>query len=290
MGGPSGAILAAVNPAYFVAIALQCANPDVLVLASADAPFAAQSGFGAQVLGKYPPAKAIPEEGIHGAPLPGGDTLRLGKLPDPLDPGRKAFAFQLAPDDPKTSGSKRSEFAFAKNIEHGKVYWAAVSVYVYDWSKDFGHDERSTVGIQLHGGDNSLRLGPVFAVNTAGPRHLQVVIRAGSGGRSQRTLRASEQRIPFERWFDLVFKFRLSTGDDGFLHAWMDGKRIAEHEGPLGYPSPGFKDYLKIGYYNWSRFDSPRKVLVRSPMVLVDPTGEKYKPDDLRALTKARCS
>ena len=77
-------------------------------------------------------------------------------------------------------------------------------------------------------------------------------------GRSQRTLRASEQRIPFERWFDLVFKFRLSTGDDGFLHAWMDGKRIAEHEGPLGYPSPGFKDYLKIGYYNWSRFDSPR--------------------------------
>jgi hypothetical protein len=283
----------AVNPAYFVAVALQCANPDIIAVASADAPFAAQAGFGAQVMGKHPPARSIPEEGIHGTPLPGGDTLRLGKVPDPLDPGRKAFAFQLAPDDPKTSSSKRSEFAFAKNVEHGKVYWAAVSVYVYDWSKDFGHDERSTVGIQLHGGNDKLDLGPVFAVNTAGPRHFQVVTRATSnpelGSRGRRTLRHSEQRIHFERWMDLVFKFRLSTGSDGFLHAWVDGKKITAHEGPLGYPTPGFKDYLKVGYYNWSRFDSPRRLLVRSPMLVLDPTGEKYQPDDLRALATTRC-
>jgi hypothetical protein len=282
------------NPAYFIAIALQCANPDILVIASADAPFATQAGFGGQVLGKHPPARSIPEEGIHGTPLPGGDTLRLGKVPDPLDPGRNAFAFQLSPDDPNTSGSKRSEFAFAKNIEHGKVYWAALSVYVYDWSKDFGHDERSIVGIQLHGGDNKLNLGPVFAVNTAGPRHLQVVVRTtsspGPRTRNKGALRYSEQRIHFERWMDLVFKFRLSTESDGFLHAWLDGKRIAEHEGPVGFNTPGFKDYLKVGYYNWTRFDSPRKVLVRSPMVVLDPTGEKYKADDLRGLVKTRCS
>ena len=285
------------NPAWFVAIALKCAGPiadsDIISVASADAPFAAQAGYGGQVLGKYPAAKAIPEDGIHGAPLPGGDTLRLGKVPDPLDPKRKAFAFQLSPDDPKTSGSKRAEFSFVKNIEHGKVYWAAVSVYVYDWASDFGHDERSTVGIQLHSGDNSRRLPPVFAVNTAGPRHLHVVTRSSGSDdptpRTTRTQRFAEKAIPFGRWMDLVFKFKLSTGSDGFLHAWMDGKRIAEHEGPLGFQTPGFKDYMKFGYYNWTQFGAPRKLLVRSPVVVLDPSGDKYKAEDLRAFTQSRC-
>src|SRR5688572_25578887 len=275
----------AVNPAYFVAIALQCANPDILVAASADAPLAQQSGFGAQVMGKHPPAKAIGEDGVHGTPLPGGDTLRLGKVPDPVDPGRKAFAFVVAPEDPKTSGSWRSEFSFAHNIEHDKVYWAALSVYVYDWG-DIGRDDKALFGVQLHSGDNKRRLSPVFAINTVGHKHLQVVTRSSASPeptpRDTRTYRFEETRVPFGRWIDFAFKFKLNTQGKGFLVAWMDGRKIAEHEGSLGFNTPGHKDYLKFGYYNWSRFDSPRKVLLRSPMVVLDPTGEKYRPDDLR--------
>jgi hypothetical protein len=282
-----------VNPAYFVAIALQCTSPDILVAANADAPFAKQSGFGGQVLGKHPPAKAIGEDGVHGTPLPGGDTLRLGKVPDPQEPGRMAFAFALAPEDPKTSGSMRSELAFAHNVEHDKVYWAALSVYVYDWG-DIDAGEKALFGVQLHSGDNKRRLPPVFAVNTSGRKHFQVVTRWSESAeptmRETRTRRYDEQRLPFGRWMDLVFKFRLNTQGKGFLHAWADGRKIAEHEGSLGFNTPAYKDYLKVGYYNWSRFDSPRKLLVRSPMLVLDPGGEKYKADDLRALVKTRCT
>ncbi len=286
-------MLRAVNPAYFVAIALSCANPDILTLASADVPFASQKGFGAQVLGKHPAAARIAEEGVHGTPLPGGETLRLGKVPDPQDASRSAFAFVVAPEDPKTSGSWRSEFAFAHNIEHDKVYWVALSVYVYDWG-DIGRDDKGLFGVQLHSGDNSRRLSPVFAINTVGHKHLQIVTRSSASPeptpRDTRTYRHDEQRLAFGRWIDFTFKFKLNTQGKGYLYAWMDGRKIAEHEGSLGFNTPGIQDYLKVGYYNWSRFDSPRKVLVRSPMVVLDPTGEKYRPEDLRELVKTRCS
>lgn len=279
------------NPAFFVAIALNCANPDVLVHASADAPSGTQKGYGAQVIGRYPGAAAISEEGIHGTLLPNGETLRLGKVADPADPQRKAFALQLAPEDPKTSGSRRAELVFPHNIEHDKTYWAAVSVYVYDWG-DAG--ERALFGMQLHSGDNKRGLSPVFAINTAGPRRLQIVARTSASPepsqRDTKTIRFDEKRLPFGQWIDFVFKFRLNTQGKGTLVAWMDGKKIAEHEGSLGFNTPGHKDYLKFGYYNWSRFDSPRKVLVRSPVVVLDPTGEKYREDEMRAVVKSRCT
>jgi hypothetical protein len=40
---------------------------------------------------------------------------------------------------------------------------------------------------------------------------------------------------------------------------------------------------LKFGYYNWSSFGSSRKVLLRSPILVQDPTGGTYSPDSLRA-------
>src|SRR4051812_8024751 len=87
----SSAASAAVDPA------------DILGQAQADVPFSSQSGWAGQVLGKHPDAKVIPESGIHGAPLANGETLRFGKVDDPARPGRKALAFQLAPEDPSTS-------------------------------------------------------------------------------------------------------------------------------------------------------------------------------------------
>src|SRR5689334_1602974 len=82
---------------------------DILGEASGTVPFAQQSGWGAQVLGEYPSAQQIPETGINGTPLANGETLRFGKQADPADPTKQAIAVQLAPTDPLTSGSHRSE-------------------------------------------------------------------------------------------------------------------------------------------------------------------------------------
>jgi hypothetical protein len=86
-----------------------------------------------------------------------------------------------------------------------------------------------------------------------------------------------------------VFKFRHNTSGSGFLQVWMDGNQIANHQGNLGFNTPGYKDYAKFGYYNWngsSMNSTARKVLLRAPTLVADPTGSKYNADQLRALVR----
>ena len=260
---------------------------DIVGQASADVPFAQQSGYWGQVLGMYPAAASIPETGVHGPTLANGETLRLGKETDPTDPRRKALAFQLGPDDKMTSGSRRTEISFRPSVEMDQVYWVAFRMYVVDWGED---SSQGLLGTQLHSGDNDRGLSPSFAVYFTG-RNMRIEARYSTSANptpsSTVTARYANQPLPFGRWVDLVFRFRHNTSGNGFLEAWMDGKRIVNHEGNLGFNTPGHKDYFKFGVYNWSPFSAPRKVLLRSPIMLRDPTGNKYDPRILRAFVNA---
>ncbi|HEX6155560.1 MAG TPA: heparin lyase I family protein [Burkholderiales bacterium] len=259
----------------------QIAHADVIGRASAALPFAQQSGYGAQVYGKHLRASAIPEDGIQGPALPNGDTLRFGKA-------GKALLFQLDPSDPVTSRSKRSEISFEPNIEPDKVYWIAFSVYLEDWGRLHPQDA-ALFGTQLHSGDNSLHLSPAFSLYTAGEgRRFKVQARWSTSPTPSRqntvTANYAERPLPFNRWIDFVFRFRLSTANAGLLQVWMDGERIADHRGNLGFHTPAHRDYVKFGYYNWSPvMSSPRKVLLRSPTIVADPSGETYRVEQLRA-------
>jgi len=232
--------------------------------------------------------RTIPETGIHGTRLPNGETLRLGKVADPMNPATKVFAFQLAPSDPVTSGSKRSEFSFAGNIENGKTYWVAVSVNIQDWGTLLSGDA-ALFGTQIHSGDNSKGYSPSFALVTyggaSGGRTFQVFRNYSTGG-SQVSYKYPQIPIRFGQWMDFVFKFRHALDSNGLLQVWMDGNQIVDYKGPIGFNTPGYRDYAKFGYYNWSGFDSSRKVLLRSPVVVQDTTGSKYQASDLRALVQ----
>jgi len=258
------------------------ADADIIGRASAALPFAQQSGYGAQVYGKHLRASAIPEDGIQGSALPNGDTVRFGKA-------GKALLFQLDPRDPVTSKSKRSEISFEPNIEPGKVYWIAFSVYLEDWGRLHPQDA-ALFGTQLHSGDNSLGLSPAFSLYTTGEgRRFKVQARWSTSPTPSRhnTVSANyaERALPFGRWIDFVFRFRLNTANAGLLQVWMDGERIADHRGNLGFNTPAHRDYVKFGYYNWSpAMSSPRKVLLRSPTIVADPSGETYRAEQLRAL------
>ena len=263
---------------------------DILGQAQADVPFARQAGWAGQFLGKYPDAKMIPESGIHGAPLENGDTLRFGKVDDPARPGRKALAFQLSPLDPMTASSKRVEIAFEPNIEEGRVYWIAFSVYVYDWGR-LPRGDNSLFGTQVHSGDNSRGLSPSFTLGSLRGDTFVVSVQYSTSSdptpHNMVSRKYPEIPIPFGRWTDFVFRFRHSQRDDGFLQGWMDGREIVDYEGPLGFHTPGHKDYAKFGYYNWSHFSSSRKVLMRSPVLVADPSGSKYREEDLRQFVDA---
>jgi hypothetical protein len=260
----------------------QIAPADIIGRASAALPFAQQSGYSAQVYGSHVRADAIPEDGIHGPALANGETLRFGKVGN-------ALAFQVDPADPNTSKSKRSEIAFGKNLEPDKVYWIAFSVYVPDWGT-LERRDAALFGAQVHSGDDSLHLSPAFSLyTTAGGRKFAIQARWSTSDAPARGNSAKvsypERKLPFDRWFDVVFRFRLNTTGQGLLQAWVDGERIVDHRGNLGFRTPGQKDYVKFGYYNWSggAMGSTRKVLLRSPTIVVDPSGETYRVEQLRA-------
>ncbi|MGQ0544183.1 MAG: heparin lyase I family protein, partial [Betaproteobacteria bacterium] len=264
---------------------------DIVYWASADTLFSQQSGYTAQVIGTYTSAPSIPETGIHGTVLSNGDSLRLGKSADPVDSSRKTLTFQLGPNDPKTSGSIRSELSFAPKIEHDKVYWNALRTYVHDYGT-LPSSESFVIGTQLHSGDNSRGLSPSFSIISNGGSTFQIyALYSTSSSPSQGntvTTRSPKFAMPFGRWVDFVFKFKQNTSGGGFLQVWMDGTQIVDYQGSLGFNTPGYKDYMKFGYYNWSAFNTPRKVQLRSPVTVIDPTGSKYKPEDLRAYIRAQ--
>jgi Polysaccharide lyase len=280
------ALLAALPPAAFGSCAPPPVSPsDIIGAASAERAFSAQSGYTAQVYGTYTRAAAIPESGIHGPALESGETLRFGKAGG-------ALSFLVDPRDPPTSKSRRAEITFGKNIEPGKVYWIAFSVYVHDWGRLDSRDA-ALFGTQLHSGNNSAGMGgPAFSFFTSrGGRKFYVMASWNLTGipdrRNTGRARYGEHDIPFGRWTDFVLRFRLRAPGAGLLQVWMDGRQIVDHRGELGYHTPGYNDYVKFGYYNWtSAMDSPRKLWLRAPTIVADPGGETYRHAQLRALLR----
>jgi hypothetical protein len=259
---------------------------DILGQAQATVPFSNQSGYNTQVINTYLAANQIPESGIHGTVLPNGESLRLGKQADPRDSTRKALAFTVAPNDPLTSGSHRSEIKFPGNIQNDQVYWVAFSHYVDDWGT-FSTSDVAMIGMQLHAGNTGTSLSPAIQIASRGGRTFWIDARGSTASSpSQSTsvsYRSSEMPIQFGRWVDFVIKFKLNTSGKGFVTAWVDGQQVFNHQGTVGYNTGTVRPYFKFGYYNWTSFSTPRKVLLRSPVFVADPSGSKYAPEDLRA-------
>lgn len=264
---------------------------DIIGKAMAGVPFAQQGGYATQVIGQFISAPSIPESGINGSLLSNGETLRLGKQTDPVNSTRKALAFQLAPTDPTTSSSKRAEISFNPTIKMNGVYWAAVSVFVNDWGTLTSSDQ-ALFGTQLHSGANNLGLSPSFGIYTStNGRTFQVQGRystaSSPSSSNSTTVHFSDRAIPFGKWSDFVFKWKQSTSGAGYLQVWQDGVQIVNYQGNLGF-NTGVLDYMKFGYYNWGSFNTSRKVYLRAPVIVSDPTGSKYSADDLRAYVNAQ--
>ena len=263
---------------------------DIVNQAQASVPFSSQSGYNTQVINTYLQANQIPESGIHGSVLSNGESLRLGKVADPRDSSRKALAFQLSPKDPITSGSHRAEIKFPSNIMNDKVYWAAFRHYVYDWGT-LPTSDVAMIGMQLHGGSTA-GLSPAIAIYSRGGRNFWIDARGSTASSPSQSnslsVKSPERPIQFGRWVDFVVKFKLNTSGKGFVQVYMDGTQIWNYTGTVGYNTGSARPYFKFGYYNWTSFATNRKVLMKSPVIVADPTGSKYTPDALRQYIQSR--
>ncbi len=54
--------------------------------------------------------------------------------------------------------------------------------------------------------------------------------------------------VRHDKWYDFVFHVKWSSSDDGYMVAWLNGRRELVHHGPTLYP--GVSCYLKLANYH----------------------------------------
>ncbi len=55
--------------------------------------------------------------------------------------------------------------------------------------------------------------------------------------------------IPLGQWIDMIYHLRYSTGADGLVEIWMNGKQVVRYSGPAADPDAKNAFYNKIGLY-----------------------------------------
>ena len=279
-------------PLTLMAQATPISSTDIVDQFNPSIPLSMQAWGNVQCYGIIEGSQKVPDTGINGTPLPLGGTLRFGRAPDPSDPSRAALRFTLMPTDPLTASSFRCETAFspgATGLPIGKVFWHAFAIQIPDWRGTT--DEQQLA--QWHGGDTSGML-PIFALLVRG-NTMRIVLRYdGSASPSLATAQTrvvwSTNNWPPNTWITVVTQALVSTNPAAapFLRTWINGQRVVNYAGPLGYNQPTTLPYVKHGIYHWTGLNPwdmsipQRTVHFRRAVLALDPRAA-YTPADFGA-------
>jgi hypothetical protein len=55
-------------------------------------------------------------------------------------------------------------------------------------------------------------------------------------------------KLTRNKWYDVVFHMKWSSGHDGFMQVWMNGRKVMGHRGPTLYK--GYSCYFKLANYH----------------------------------------
>jgi hypothetical protein len=171
----------------------------------------------------------------------------------PVSTGKYAGNFKLTPSM-KTNYRTEAVMGSKGNFSFGKEYWVEFNYRYEDWAKD---SDTESAPFQVHTNPSSwtssCQLGsasktePFLMVNSNDEHRFLTY-----GGKV--LWRAPIQK---QKWLNLSIHFKISTGSDGFVEAWIDGVKIGIVNGPNspkldGCGKPIQPPYLKVGVYKWS--------------------------------------
>lgn len=180
---------------------------------------------------------------------------------EPVREGRYAVRITLAPGD-RAASKERAELKIAdKTIErvhgiHGQDIWYGWSLFIPVEYADPPAGHWQILGqwhhrpIQAAPGERPRLKGPpplaVYLSSDQGRDHLLLI---GQETPDARPRRLGMRPVSRGEWIDLVFHIRCSTGSNGFVQAWLDGRPFTEGKmaGPTLY-SPD-SNYLRLGLY-----------------------------------------
>jgi hypothetical protein len=167
--------------------------------------------------------------------------------------GRYAARFELRAGD-DTGDGVRAEVKEMYCAPLGHEIWYSFSTFI---PPEFPIVETPCVITQWHAsedaGEKAAARSPVLAHRYANGA-LVIDIRFSS----QRMQRSNDGavRVLYEQksfpkgiWQDFLYRIRWSYRSDGLVECWLNGKKIIDYKGPVGY-NDGEGPYFKFGLYH----------------------------------------
>lgn len=196
---------------------------------------------------------------IIGSDGNGGSELKYGWTLDPADGEKYVTYFAIRATDPDTAGigNKRCEHSYndtAQLIPWNRTFWFSVGVKTGNLSDS--KDQQSVW--QWHDGSSSIGLSPYLAAIIYG-NTIAIQLRHNQNT----TLRHSNTTLTqlyksfywsSEVWHFFTVQARLNTTNnhESRIKIWLDGTKIVDYTGPVGYLYKSPKDYIKTGLYHWT--------------------------------------
>lgn len=194
----------------------------------------------------------------------GNTTTQVIK--SPVRAGQFAALMVVSPQDAVPYRSELTVKGDAGTFHDGTEYWIGLSFRIDDWGVDL--PQWATL-FQTHATPHALAGGGFdwtcgagkdsISVTTAGAKMaLNVVVNPDQSQPPSSGAIATgvwSEPLQIGTWIDWVFRYRPSTGKDGILEAWMNGKKLYSQMGAnryqldkCGLPSAP-QTYLKAGIY-----------------------------------------
>lgn len=170
-----------------------------------------------------------------------------------------AAAFQIKPNDKKINDGFRSEIKDPNYSRAGTSLSYEFSTYIPDSLKDVQksrlviaqwHDAKEG-GIPVQRPPFSIRLVEGKIVF---PMFNESIYRANPKGLGKNLATLS---IPYGQWIRWKIVATWSATYRGKLQVWMNGKRIVQYTGEIGYPGDVWAPYFKMGAYTTKPFSAP---------------------------------
>jgi hypothetical protein len=269
---------------------------DIVVQARETMPFADQRWGSVQCNGAQQASQELSEDGVRAAAPADGSTLRFGRVADPLRTGGTAFRITLDANDAITSSSHRCELSFpanaAQGLPRGRAFWHAFAVLLPDLA---GTTDEQAIA-QWHAGDTSGGMLPIYTLLLRG-NTLRLVLRYDTSATPNRSTTVtsvvwSSTNWAPGQWLSFVTQALVSTNlaERPFVRTWLNGTRIVDYVGAVGYNQPDAQPYVKHGIYHWvdssNTWDPKaptRTILLKRPLLVAD-VENLYTPDLVQRL------
>ena len=80
------------------------------------------------------------------------------------------------------------------------------------------------------------------------------------------------------KWTDFKFQIRFTTGTNGFIKAWMNGKQVADYAGTTAYPENATTGYARPSHF-YFKMGLYRDLMPEPMTIYIDEYRKRQLPD-----------